>query len=79
MNFVYNGTKFEMVDLKYVYLQAIPLGMAAISNKFNAGLQSATLIAALCTAILLMLIQWNKYQIARRDNLKQKQEHENHR
>jgi len=79
MNVSYNGTSVEMVNLKYVYLQAIPLGMAAISNKLNEGLQSATLIAALCTAVLLMLIQWHKYRVARRDDLKQKEDYENHR
>jgi len=29
----YKGTHFEMAHLKWLYLQAIPLGMAAISNK----------------------------------------------
>jgi len=76
MNITLNGTSVRMVNLKWVYLQIIPLGMAVMSNRLHEGLQTATLIAALCTAVLLMAAQWHRYRLARRQDAKQKAEHE---
>lgn len=66
----------KMGEMKWLLLQAIPLSMATLADKFSAGLEAAILIVALCTAVLLMMIQWYKYRMVRRQDKQEQQEHE---
>ncbi len=70
-----NAFETKMGEMKWLLLQVIPLSMATLANKFSAGLEAATLIAALCTAVLLMLVQWHKYRLVRRQDKQNEQEH----